>query len=372
MESISGVTASMRGSKRRRPPLTKVAMGAGILNLSGVTTEDTDTDISFQKTKYPYSDYNTNRTMDSRRTLDLHRPATPSGSVDYDYSMANKLDASSYYDSELVDTNTFQPHRLENEIPRIAAKPMVDSSLENSKDFYDDQSLIREHTPQRVPARPLLPFANAAYDDQSLDRSYAGSPRRIPARPAFDYDTGSTSRYPYDDMSMERPSPHSDTSSARRPKRPELDFIPVRPSPVDFQDSSSDYPQGTNAAYMASPVSPQGHRDSPAGMYRPSPHRPSPHRPSPYQPTPSPRPGAFQPSPAPLSYQHDNPAASYSPESPSYDTYDTIGDFDRQYQGSPRRVGVPPRPALDRNSRSSSNEYLSDGQHKPRPKETAM
>ena len=197
-------------------------MTNGILDLSGVTVEETDTD-SMQKYKYGY-DYDTRRTADSRRNLNTHRPGTPPSSVDYDYSLANKLDASSYFESDLQDN--FYPHRLENEIARIPTKPMYDPVLQGDIG-YDDQSLIRD-TPQKVPARPVMDYSNVAYDDQSLDRSYAGSPRRIPARPAFDYNTQG---YCYDDLSMDRPSPMHITSPRRPPSRPELDFVPVRPSP---------------------------------------------------------------------------------------------------------------------------------------------
>lgn len=281
-------------------------MTNGILDLSGVTVEETDTD-SMHKYKYGGYDYDTRRTLDSRRNLDTHRPGTPASSVDYDYSMATKLDGSSYFESDLQDSS-FYPHRLENEIARIPTKPMYDPMLQDTG--YDDQSLIRD-APQKVPARPPLDYANVAYDDQSLDRSYAGSPRRVPARPAFDY--GSPG-YDYDDLSMDRPSPMVVTSPRRPPSGPELDFIPVRPSPA-----SSD------------------HRDSPAS-YRPSlavAYRPSPR--------------GYQDSP--LDYR----------ESPAH----TDTSFDRQYEESPRRI-VPGRPALDR---SSSGEYMAD---KPRPKETAM
>ena len=283
-------------------------MTNGILDLSGVTVEETDTD-SMQKYKYGY-DYDTRRTMDSRRNLNTHRPGTPpSSSVDYDYSMANKLDASSYFESDLQDN--YYPHRLENEIARIPTKPMYDPVLQGDIG-YDDQSLIRD-IPQKVPARPVLDYSNVAYDDQSLDRSYAGSPRRIPARPAFDYNSQG---YGYDDMSMDRPSPMSITSPRRPPSRPELDFVPVRHSPPSSVDD----------------------RDSPAGSYRPSPA------------------AVYQPSPL---GRHDTPM-NYR-ESPNY----TDTNFARQYESSPRRA-VPPRPTLDR---SSSSEYLSD---KPKPKETAM
>ena len=280
-------------------------MTNGILDLSGVTVEETDTD-SMQKYKYGY-DYDTRRTADSRRNLNTHRPGTPPSSVDYDYSLANKLDASSYFESDLQDN--FYPHRLENEIARIPTKPMYDPVLQGDIG-YDDQSLIRD-TPQKVPARPVMDYSNVAYDDQSLDRSYAGSPRRIPARPAFDYNTQG---YGYDDLSMDRPSPMPITSPRRPPSRPELDFVPVRPSPpssVDQRDSPVSYKPSPAVGYRPSPQS----QDSPMD-YRESPH-----------------------------YQETN--------------------FDRHYQSSPRRM-VPARPALDR---SSSSEYLSD---KPKPKETAM
>ncbi len=299
-------------------------MTNGILDLSGVTVEETDTD-SMQKYKYGGYDYDTRR-IDSRRTLDTHRPGTPASSVDYDYSMANKLDGSSYFESDLQD-NIGYPYRQENEIERIPTRPMYDPMLQGDIG-HDDQSLIRE-TPQKVPARPALQdYSNVAYDDQSLDRSYAGSPRRIPARPAFDYNTQGSG---YDDLSMDRPSPMNITSPRRPPPRPELDFVPVRPSPPSSVDQRD---------------SPAGSRPSPGASYQPSTGS--------YRPSPA---GSYHPSPL----AHADSPMDYR-ESP----YDEPG-FDRQYQASPRRA-VPGRPAMDRD-KSSSSEYLAD---KPKPKETAM
>lgn len=122
-------------AKKKRPTLGRVPRDdSAFFNLSGYTAGETSTD-SIDKYKMG---------------LDSHRPPSPTDTLEYSSQSQSqsKIEGSSYFDSDLQD---YYPHRLENEIAHIMARPMYDNVFNN--DAYDERSLDRSQVPAVPPYR---------------------------------------------------------------------------------------------------------------------------------------------------------------------------------------------------------------------------
>lgn len=149
------VPTSTMGStkKRKRPHLSSRAEG-GFLDLSGITLGESTTD-SFDKLP-----------------IESRRPSTPHFELDRSYSNPKlKESSSSYLDSDLQDFGPVNPHRMENEIPHISARPMMDSLARGA--YGDERSLDRSYHPDTSYSKP-------SYNKPSYNKPSYNRPRRPP------------------------------------------------------------------------------------------------------------------------------------------------------------------------------------------------
>jgi len=158
--------------KRRRPPLTKPS-DSSFMDITGVTLDDTNTDM-FDKSR-----------------LDFHRPTTPASTLDY--SSTKNLDNCSYFDSDLGPRS--YPSRSEaaeaypprSDVPRkmpayayLTQADMSDTPREDYPYKKPRPMLTRgnhplqleneiAHVMQRAPLDTV--YRNQAYEEASMDRS---------------------------------------------------------------------------------------------------------------------------------------------------------------------------------------------------------
>ncbi len=165
MAAAAGFTPHGSMQKKQRPQLTKVPYNENdFMNLSGYTAGETSTD-SIDKIKLG---------------LDSHRSPSPTSTLEYSSrsQSQSKLESSSYFDSDLHD---YYPHRLENEIAHIMARPMHDNVFRN--EAYDEQSLERS---QLAPARRRVGHdtsTSSEFVDQPYQSQQGRTPRSKPPRP---------------------------------------------------------------------------------------------------------------------------------------------------------------------------------------------
>lgn len=160
--------------KRRRPPLGKPS-DSSFMDISGVTLDDTNTDM-FDKSR-----------------LDFHRPTTPASTLDY--SSSKHLDNCSYFDSDLgprsypSHSEAAEAYPSRPELPRTvpAYAYLTQADMSGTDSLRSDcpykkprPMLTRGHHPMQleneiahVVQRPPLNtvYRNEAYDDASVDRS---------------------------------------------------------------------------------------------------------------------------------------------------------------------------------------------------------
>ena len=171
-ERLSERSASQ---KRRRPPMYKPDASSGVVDLSGVTLHDTDTD-----------------SLDKEKMYGA-RPGTPGadyGGSEYASTSSKPDVSSSYLDSDLHD---FYPNRLENEITHIpAARSRHMDMVMRNEVFDDDRSMDRSRFNSASTASGMPYSSSSAGVDRYAARgNYSASsevdlddrPRRPTPRP---------------------------------------------------------------------------------------------------------------------------------------------------------------------------------------------
>ncbi len=140
---------------RRRPPLMKLDMTDGILDLSGVTVEETDTDINIQKNNR----YETLHDKNSGISLERHsRQDLANARIHYNPAAAAR---SANPSSLILDDPVPDEHAQSN---GLSLGQSFDSSPVMLSDIVlDEQSLIKTSKSKDYMV-PVLDFSNCAYD----------------------------------------------------------------------------------------------------------------------------------------------------------------------------------------------------------------